>query len=263
MRLARGVGKTHVALNIAYAVASGGEFLGWKADKPRGVLYLDGEMPAVVMQERLASITTSHEKEAVAPFNILTPDMQSHGMPDLSTLEGQRAIEPYIVDVELIIVDNISTLCRSSKENEAEGWLPIQDWALRMRASGRSVLFVHHASKNGGQRGTSKREDVLDTVIALKHPNDYNPSDGATFEMHFEKSRSFCGDDAQSMIARLTTDNQRQCWSVNTLEKSTYERVAELAQDGLKQHEIAEELDINKSTVSRHMRTAKTKGALS
>src|SRR5215470_9289787 len=42
----RGVGKTHVALGIAYAVASGGSFLGWKAERPRKVLYLDGEMPA-------------------------------------------------------------------------------------------------------------------------------------------------------------------------------------------------------------------------
>lgn len=42
----RGVGKTHVALGIAYAVTSGGQFLGWQASKPRGVLYLDGEMPA-------------------------------------------------------------------------------------------------------------------------------------------------------------------------------------------------------------------------
>jgi RecA-family ATPase len=38
----RGVGKTHVALGIAYAVASGGEFLRWKAPVPRKVLYLDG-----------------------------------------------------------------------------------------------------------------------------------------------------------------------------------------------------------------------------
>src|SRR5690349_10762308 len=52
----RGVGKTHVALGIAYAIASGGKFLGWKAIKPRGVLYIDGEMSASSLQERLAVI---------------------------------------------------------------------------------------------------------------------------------------------------------------------------------------------------------------
>src|SRR5438045_1675465 len=45
----RGVGKTHLSLGIAYAVAKGGSFLTWKAEKLRGVLYIDGEMPAVVL----------------------------------------------------------------------------------------------------------------------------------------------------------------------------------------------------------------------
>jgi RecA-family ATPase len=43
----RGLGKTHVALGIAYAVASGGAFLRWRAPVPRRVLYVDGEMAAV------------------------------------------------------------------------------------------------------------------------------------------------------------------------------------------------------------------------
>jgi hypothetical protein len=42
---ARGIGKTHVALGIAYAVSCGGDFLRWRADKARNVLYVDGEMP--------------------------------------------------------------------------------------------------------------------------------------------------------------------------------------------------------------------------
>jgi len=50
----RGVGKTHFCTAVAYAVASGGEFLGFKAPHPRRVVYLDGEMPANAMQRRLA-----------------------------------------------------------------------------------------------------------------------------------------------------------------------------------------------------------------
>src|SRR5215471_15937355 len=51
---ARGIGKTLMALSIAYAVATGGGLLGWTAPMPRRVLYLDGEMPAAAMQRRLA-----------------------------------------------------------------------------------------------------------------------------------------------------------------------------------------------------------------
>lgn len=169
----RGVGKTHIALGIAYAIASGGEFLKWEAPKPRRVVYLDGEMPACAMQERLTEIVKNSETKAAPDyFTLLTPDMQEMGMPDISTKEGQNEIEPFIQDSEIIIVDNISTLARTGKENEAEGWLPVQGWALDMRSRGKSVLFVHHAGKGGQQRGTSRREDVLDLVLELRHPED-------------------------------------------------------------------------------------------
>jgi putative DNA primase/helicase len=72
----RGIGKTHVALGIAHAVASGSDFLRWKAPKPRGVLYIDGEMPANMMQERLTKIVAASDVPVKAPFKILTPDLQ-------------------------------------------------------------------------------------------------------------------------------------------------------------------------------------------
>src|SRR3954463_9574688 len=52
----RGVGKTRLGMGMAYAVACGGEFLRWKAHKPRRVLYVDGEMPAELMQERALAL---------------------------------------------------------------------------------------------------------------------------------------------------------------------------------------------------------------
>jgi hypothetical protein len=79
-------------------------------------------------------------------------------------------------DFDLIVLDNLSTLVRSGRENESESWLPVQEWALQLRKRGKSILFVHHAGKTGQQRGTSKKEDVLDTVISLKRPKDYSPN---------------------------------------------------------------------------------------
>ena len=117
----RGIGKTHVALGVAHAVASGGAFLRWHAVKPRGVLYIDGEMPANMMQERLSAIITVSAKAIAALFQILTPDLQpTMRMPDLATIRGQNALEPFLENIELIIVDNIATLCRSGSENETE-----------------------------------------------------------------------------------------------------------------------------------------------
>jgi hypothetical protein len=162
------------------------------------------------------------------------------------------------------VIDNLSSLARSGgRENDAESWLPIQPWALRQRQQGRSVLFIHHSGKGGAQRGTSKREDILDTVISLKRPAEYNPADGAVFEVHFEKTRDMHGEDAQPFEARLQTDQHGLAvWTSSSVEDSTFDRVVTLANDGLNQKDIATELGINKSNVSRHMRRATDAGLI-
>ena len=261
----RGIGKTHVALGIAYAVASGGQFVRWKSTKPGKVMFIDGEMPGSALQERLAAIIASSDTEA-APgmLRIVTPDIQPEGMPDLSTIDGQILIDEIIEpDTSLIIIDNLSSLSRSGKENESESWLSIQAWALRQRAAGRSVLFIHHSGKDFKQRGTSRREDILDVVICLRRPADHSPADGACFEIHFEKARHLHGDDVSPIEAKLSTDEHGiQTWAIRLVEESTFDRVVALAKEGLSQKEIAIELDVNKSTVNRHWKKAESRGLI-
>lgn len=261
----RGIGKTWVGLGVAFAVATGGRFLNWSAPAARGVIYIDGEMPAVVMQQRLAAVAASADLEPTAPLRIITPDVQMMGMPDLATESGQALIDEHVTDdVNLIVLDNLSSLVRTGRENEAESWQAVQTWALRHRAAGRSVLFVHHAGKGGAQRGTSRREDVLDTVIALRRPADYRPESGAVFEVHFEKARGIHGEAVAPFEARLATDAEgKQLWTMRTLEDSTRERVAALLEDGLTQHDIAAELGLSKSTVSHHVKNLRESGRVS
>lgn len=263
----RGLGKTHIGLGIAYAVANGGTFLKWHSPRPRGVLYLDGEMPGRGLQERLAAINAASDLEPLPDyFRIITPDLQEAGtMPDLSTIEGQTAVNSMLTpETALIVVDNISCLCRSGRENEAESWLPVQGWALRQRAAGRAVLFIHHSGKNGEQRGASKREDMLDTVIKLKRPVDYEPSKGAVFEVIFEKARHLKGEDTASFEAQLTTNalTGLQEWIYKDVAQTSFERVVTLANEGMSQYEIASELQINKSNVSRHWNKAVEQGLI-
>jgi putative DNA primase/helicase len=54
------------------------------------------------------------------------------------------------------------------RENDSDAWSPIQQWLLQLRRRGLAVLIVHHAGKTGGQRGTSRREDVLDSSFCLR-----------------------------------------------------------------------------------------------
>lgn len=259
----RGVGKTHVALGIGYALASGSSFLTWSAPAPVPVLYIDGEMPGAALRDRVARIVASNEREAAEDhLRFITPDLQPDGiMPNLATFEGQEAIEAVLGDAKVIIVDNLSCLVRGAKENEADGWLPVADWALRMRATGRSVLFIHHAGKGGQQRGTSKREDILDAVLLLKRPADYQPTEGARFEVHFEKARSLFGQEVDPLDVKLETDAAGLAtWTTQAASRSTETQMIELAQMGLGQADIARELGCNRSTVLRALRKAETEG---
>ena len=224
-------------------------------------------MPGAAMQARLRALVDADERNFDPDFlQIVTPDAQPGAMPDLATPEGQLIVDR-IADAhqsEVIIVDNISTLCRDTgAENEAESWRAPQGWALRQRQAGRAVVFIHHSGKNGQQRGSSKREDTLDVSIKLKPPADYSPDQGARFEIHFEKYRNPAGDEAKPIEAMLTTDSTgKPIWTWRSVEDSTFDRVAELADEGLKPGEIASELGVNKSTVSRHLRRARAEGRI-
>jgi hypothetical protein len=257
----RGVGKTHFTMGVAYAGAGGGSFLCWKADKPRKVLYVDGEMPGVWIKERVAALVAMTEESAEPPpgyFRIVTPDAQDAPLPDLATLEGQAAFDMVIGDAELIVIDNLSCLVRSGIENEGESWLPVATWALRMRREGRAVIFVQHEGKNGTPRGTSRREDMLDVVLRLKEPSDHLPEEGARFEVHFTKARGLFGPDVRAIEAKLHNAK----WTWREVAGATQDRVIELTGLGMNVTEIAADLGVNKSTVSRALQKARKTGAL-
>jgi hypothetical protein len=250
----RGIGKTHLALGIAAAVASGARFLRWTAPRPRRVLYVDGELPAATLREWLAMILAGIEEGETAPdaLRIVTPDLQERPMPDLATPEGQRLLEPHLAGIDLLVLDNLSALCRYGNENEGESWLPVQEWALGLRRRGMSVLFVHHAGKSKSQRGTSRREDLLDTVITLKHPADYNPNEGLRCEVHFEKTRSMLGDAAKPFEVRMEGGpDGRAVWTCQDLEDAKAQQAAVLFSSGMSVRDVAEELGVSKSTAQR------------
>ncbi len=246
----RGTGKTFAALHIAYAVASGGSVFSWQAEHPSPVLYLDGEMPCHALQVRLANIVALYEKCPPHEnyLRILTPDLQGDMlMPNIATPLGQADLEPHLQGVKLVVVDNIATLARTCRSNDEDAWKPVQDWLLRLRRRGISVLLIHHTSKSGSQRGSTAKEDILDTSIYLKRPNDYETDQGARFEVHYTKSRGFFGEDADPFEAHLVDEQ----WVTKPLSNSHAEQVKDLADSGLSIREIAEDIGLSKSAVAR------------
>jgi putative DNA primase/helicase len=256
----RGVGKTQVCLSIGAALAFGAVFLRWKAAQPVGVLYLDAEMAGAVMQQRVASFIPDDAGDDLAEnFRLFTPDLLPEGqpLPDLSTMAGQQMVEPLIDDnTRVVVIDNLSAWCRTGKENESESWTPVSNWLLTLRRRGIAVLLVHHAGKNGEQRGNSKKEDLLDIVIQLKRAGDYDPKTGAAFTWAITKGRHLYGDDAAELDLTLTMDDGVARWAFKEAEASSAERILALAEEGLTGSLIAEETGLNRSTVWRALKKA-------
>jgi putative DNA primase/helicase len=248
----RSVGKTHVACAISSAVATGTMFLKWQAPKARKVIHVDGEMPAADLRERFHQ---TFEALGVSPdpgmLQILSADLIELGIGNLASPDIQMELDRQLDGVELLVLDNFSSLTSVIRDNDAESWTPIQEWLLRLRRRGISVLIVHHAGKGGEQRGTSRREDVLDTSLSLRRPSDYEAPQGARFEVHFEKARGIHGHLAKPFEARLEMVEGAASWTIREIEDVNLARVKALLEDSLSIREIADETGIPKSTVHR------------
>lgn len=188
-----GVGKSLLALGIAHAAATGGNFLGWHAPRPHRVLYLDGYTAPAEMQRRLALFGT--------PPPSLQFSLAAHGageVLDLTELESQARLMAGWRRPELVVLDDLAD------PRAATGcWNDLRRFLLLQRRFGRAVLLVHHTNREGQSAASSLPEDVFDVVLAARRPTDWQARDGARVEIHAEKARSLPGDALEPIEAEL------------------------------------------------------------
>ena len=270
-----GVGKTFFALNVAFAVASGGRFLGWDAPDPRRVLYVDGEMEQSDMQARLKGIWTAARRDGgydlrAAGRNFIgwqaTSQEAGKVFPDLSTEKGLKRLLEKSQSVDLVVIDNLTTTMRSGEENDVAYWRTMQDALVELRKANKAVLLVHHANKSGDQRGTSAKDVILNGKIKLALPQDYTASDGARFRVEWEKARGLTGADTVPIEAHLEGDlEDNPKWNYRSLDLSRHMELMRMARSGEYRSgkEIADAMDITPARVSQLKKEAIAEGVFS
>lgn len=171
-----GVGKTFFTLQLALCLSHGESIHNWIVQKPRKVLYVDGEMSSADMKARLTKLLN--------PLDEINPELHSnlqlclYGYPkDQTELEfgkeefrNQFTEENLSGKIDVLILDNLSSLVRA-EENENDAWQPFNKWCIRLRKKGISVILLHHENKTSGMRGASNKLDGLDYVIHLEEKN--------------------------------------------------------------------------------------------
>jgi len=197
----RGVGKTWFALSIADCISRGRSFGPWYATTSCNVLYVDGEMAIDDINDRLKVLEYSSTVDVQdiqlyrtrkKQLYILSSELVStHGItePNITDTWCQSAIFDICKEhnIKLIVLDNSSSLTRGIDENSKREWDPINQWFLSLRFAGISVMLLHHHGLSGAQRGTTSREDHVDTSIQLDRMR--GSQENVKFKVQFTKNR--------------------------------------------------------------------------
>lgn len=268
-----GLGKTFLALTLALAVAGGGRVLGWKAPKPRSVLYVDGEMHAQDLRDRLAMLTGTVDgcdlEAASKNLTLLSRQMQGADVrfPDLNKPEDQDDILRRVQrsKAELVILDNFSTLCEVADENEVAAMNPVLSFLLRMKQAGCACILVHHSGKTGTDyRGSSKLGTTFEVVFGLHRIDGRAVGDGAGFELQWDKYRGEPSAAARDMVVTLETVEDRRTWHHGPAPGAEMAALLDALRTGTckNQRELAEVLQWDPSKVTRMKARAISKGAI-
>jgi DnaB-like helicase N terminal domain/AAA domain len=257
----RGGGKTYVTMQIAYSIAAGiEECFVWRIPKARPVVYIDGEMNAAMLQERqrlIARINGGRVPEK-GMLTLITRDKQKDVRPKINTKEGRALIEAQLPPGALLILDNLSALSPSSDEQETEDWAQIEDWLGDLSWHGFSTLFVNHAGKSGDQRGTSKREDLLDCVLKLRVPSDHSPEQGLRAEIHITKIRGRKPTLREGAPFEVSLSAEPGGDPAFLLQRKLLKsRARKMLQDGMRPGDVALETGLTRWAVARLQRSIK------
>ncbi len=259
---ATGVGKTLFTMNIAYAIANGGNFLKYSVPKPKKVLYIDGEMAYTQVHARFNEIV---KQQGVLYYpemwSLFTPDkILPFRLPKLDDPYGQEFYNKFLEKekIEVVVFDNLSTLS-AFDENSSSEWKPIQDWLLHLRSIGLTIIVVHHAGKDAsGYRGTSRMIDCADTAISLQTPSDdkleSEDQDVTKFKINYLKKRSFGGVHGLPFEASISKNN---IWTHKAIEQTNMEFVIERMNMKMSQKDIANELKKSRPYVNKLVQKAR------
>lgn len=263
----RGAGKSFLAMAIAVATASGFGFLNFTAERPRRVLYIDGEMSGRTLQDRFNAISAGFESDGhtVIRENLLIYGCDFQGenpMPDFANETSQQNFERMLQDiggVDLIIIDNVFTLYGCDDENNASNWQAFNRWSIEQRKRNRSILWIHHTGKkvdNGG-RGSSAIETLMDSSLLLSRPQGYNSSEGAVIVGKYVKSRSVAGDAVADFIAQLTGNKDNLQWVFGKAKADkTLQHIKDMRESGCTIEKISHETGIPTASVHRKIQKA-------
>ena len=93
-------------------------------------------------------------------------------------------------ELDLVILDNFSTLGEVEDENSASCFNAIQQFLLELKVHDVATMLVHHAGKGGDFRGSSKLAATFETIVKLERVREKGEAGDAQFRVRWDKVRA-------------------------------------------------------------------------
>ena len=178
-----GVGKSWFALLIIYILATGGKLLGkFHTRKRFRCLYLAGETGDRICRRIEEIHAAMQSTDAIENIDVYPHPNQKNGKLNLECPEDWQTFKALAENYDVIVIDHLSAF--TSGHNSADSWSRLHLLLRQLTEQGKTILLLHHAGKNGQQRGTSLLDADIDTKIHLTNLADAPNGFLVTFEKH-------------------------------------------------------------------------------
>lgn|GEM_PF-3964629 len=245
-----GFGKSLLAISIAVHLSIGKDLFDWEVPSTKKVLYIDGEMSLFEFRKRVLRFT----KEEVLNDNLflLSSSKVDFSINLYDSAQYNKLFDQIIENkFEVVFFDNLTCLTQSlnGNDNSIESFLAFRQFLIRLRNTGITSIFLHHANKSGGQRGSSVKKDAVNISLRLDRPDDYTSDQKARFVIYCDKNRN--GVSFNPIDVTLIDLEDGSCEFEYKHLEDIDKKIQEMRNKGIKQVDIAKELNITQGTVSK------------
>lgn len=232
---AANVGKTFVALDIAYAIATGQTWNEKKSTRG-GVVYVSAEGGGGIYK-RIEAIAREKGIPDRTPVSIIPCPVNMHSnrkdIETLIALAGEAATL-HGVPTKLIVIDTVSRVLSGGDENSSVDMGALVKNLDRLReATGAHVMGIHHSGKDQtrGARGHSLLRAAADTeieiadgTVRIAKQRDLDPMRPVVFRLQrVNVGKDADGDQVTTCVVDIVTGTEFEPLPLNAQEQDMWE----------------------------------------
>lgn len=179
------IGKTLFSYSLAAALSTGEEFYKLSVQHPRKILYIDGETTddnARIYAKRISSYFKKSTTNLHIHLNKFCDKKYF-----FNDEEEYPSYTTEFNEFDVIILDNLLSLAAETARAPKK-WDHFREWLSSLSAA---IVILHHESDEAKIIGPSIIKNLIPTQIHLSIPKMPPPSNGAFFEIEFEKNKTY------------------------------------------------------------------------